>query len=60
MFQDLHGVYSARAFVEWYNGLPANSQVWCFFSVIVIMPHAIFLMFYIFDLIFFCGVTSYV
>ena len=25
--QDLQGVYSARAFVEWYNGLPSNSHV---------------------------------
>ncbi|PFX31886.1 NADPH:adrenodoxin oxidoreductase, mitochondrial [Stylophora pistillata] len=25
--EDLHGVYSARAFVEWYNGLPVNSQL---------------------------------
>ena len=25
--QGLQGVYSARAFVEWYNGLPFNSQV---------------------------------
>lgn len=25
--EDLPGVYSARAFVEWYNGLPANSQL---------------------------------
>lgn len=25
--EDLHGMYSARAFVEWYNGLPANSQL---------------------------------
>ncbi|XP_020613236.1 NADPH:adrenodoxin oxidoreductase, mitochondrial-like [Orbicella faveolata] len=25
--EDLQGVYSARAFVEWYNGLPSNSHL---------------------------------
>lgn len=25
--QDTHGVYSARSFVEWYNGLPASREV---------------------------------
>lgn len=25
--QDLHGVYAARAFVGWYNGLPENTDV---------------------------------
>ena len=41
MFQDLHGVYSARAFVEWYNGLPANSQVqwWLSCHIIFLMSH---------------------
>ena len=25
--QEKHGVYSARHFVEWYNGLPSSSNV---------------------------------
>ena len=27
LLQDLHGVYSARAFVGWYNGLPTHRDV---------------------------------